>query len=226
MRLQSLPVSFSAAGLGLFLFVVLVLAARETKPFEESSESVASFAHGKRLPAADSWTRPEVEPAQPIETKTIPPVQRDSLSSDWLTGGNRERGEKIFFEKPEAMCSKCHAVNGRGGAVGPDLTRIGSQRQRSEIVESLLDPDRVIAPEFRTLLVQTLDGSLVFGVVKEEGPDVVRIVDVEAKEHRIPLDEIDDRRPGRSAMPADLRNQLRPDELRDLVEYLARLTGS
>src|SRR5690606_26222653 len=39
-----------------------------------------------------------------------------------LAGGNWSRGKKLFFG--EAICSNCHAVNGKGKSIGPDLSNL------------------------------------------------------------------------------------------------------
>jgi len=47
-----------------------------------------------------------------------------------LAGGDAEQGKKMFFERPEAQCVRCHKINGQGGDVGPDLSHIGTQKDR------------------------------------------------------------------------------------------------
>ena len=37
-------------------------------------------------------------------------------------------------------CLDCHTINGKGGAVGPNLTNVGSRRSREYITEQLKDP--------------------------------------------------------------------------------------
>ncbi len=137
--------------------------------------------------------------------------------------GDAANGERIFFERASVMCSKCHVVHGRGGQVGPDLSRIGAEKSRAYLLESLLEPNRVIAEGYASLLVQTWDGALIFGVVREDGPQQIRLIDAEGVEHVIPVDDIEARRPGLSAMPADLTQNLTADEIRDLIEYLTTL---
>src|SRR5436190_6417797 len=44
--------------------------------------------------------------------------------------GNAVNGEKIF----RATCAGCHRVNGAGGHLGPDLSRVGVARARDAIV--------------------------------------------------------------------------------------------
>ena len=41
----------------------------------------------------------------------------------------------------------------------------------------------------------------------------------------VPKDDVEDRKRGPSAMPADLITKLTKSEIRDLIEFLARLKG-
>src|SRR5262249_31573385 len=56
-----------------------------------------------------------------------------------LTGGNPERGRKVFYSQ-KATCATCHRVGTEGGQIGPDLTRIGAIRAGRDILESILFP--------------------------------------------------------------------------------------
>ena len=47
--------------------------------------------------------------------------------------GNAENGERIF----RANCASCHRVNGTGGRLGPDLSRVGSARARDAMVRQI-----------------------------------------------------------------------------------------
>src|SRR5213083_1441184 len=47
--------------------------------------------------------------------------------------GNVDNGAKIFA----AQCVSCHRVAGRGGRLGPDLTRIGVARSRAALVREI-----------------------------------------------------------------------------------------
>lgn len=63
-------------------------------------------------------------------------------------GGRVERGQWIFWDHESAQCTRCHAVDGEGGEVGPDLTTIGAQLTREQLVEALLEPSARIAPGY------------------------------------------------------------------------------
>ncbi len=47
-----------------------------------------------------------------------------------MVGGDAEEGKKVFIEKVEASCVRCHKFKGEGGEVGPDLTGMGGRKDR------------------------------------------------------------------------------------------------
>jgi quinoprotein glucose dehydrogenase len=91
-----------------------------------------------------------------------------------LHGGNAEAGEKIFFEKAETQCQRCHTIGERGGGeAGPDLTTIGARATREQILESIVAPNRVIAEGFENVTLGLDDGAEVSGRVVEESEETL-----------------------------------------------------
>jgi quinoprotein glucose dehydrogenase len=162
----------------------------------------------------------EILEAHEAERATADVVARNR---ELLVGGNSEEGKKVFFERTEASCLRCHLVRGRGGQVGPDLSKIGEQQKREYILESLLAPDKQIAKGFDTVVLTTLDGDIVTGVLKEENDNVLKLMTPEGKLIEINKSAIDERTRGKSAMPDDVTKHLSKIDLRNLVEYLASL---
>ena len=139
-----------------------------------------------------------------------------------LFGGDAERGRKVFLENSRLECTRCHKANGGGGTAGPDLSKVATRHTRETLLESLLVPDAKIASGFGTVSLILTNGKTVAGVIKSETPQRMTLVTAENQELQIPLADIDERSPPKSAMPTvgphlDLR------ELRDLIEYLASL---
>jgi ubiquinol-cytochrome c reductase cytochrome b subunit len=50
-------------------------------------------------------------------------------------------GERVYRD---VNCSYCHAINGVGGAIGPDLSSIGSQLNEEQIMTYLRNPDSMV----------------------------------------------------------------------------------
>ena len=144
---------------------------------------------------------------------------------DSLVGGNVERGRKLFHERVQLSCLRCHRVGDVGGYVGPNLSDIGLRKDRNYLLQSIVEPNAVIAEKFGSVIVVDESGKTWNGIVHLENNDILRLVTAEGDMVTIAQDEIVDRRDGQSAMPADMMKNLTPFELRDLVEYMALLQG-
>jgi quinoprotein glucose dehydrogenase len=138
-----------------------------------------------------------------------------------LVGGDAQRGRQIFFERTEVGCVRCHTVAGTGGKVGPELSKIGSQKPREYILESIVDPNKVIAKGFETAVVVLDDGRSVAGIVKSEDAKQLVLMTPEGKTVTVEKSSVDQRASGKSAMPQDVAKPLTKFDLRDLVEFLA-----
>jgi mono/diheme cytochrome c family protein len=61
------------------------------------------------------------------------------------------KGEQIFKQK----CAMCHSVKGKGGVIGPDLTKVATRLKEKEIKAKLEDPKKsnpaTSMPSFKTL---------------------------------------------------------------------------
>jgi len=154
---------------------------------------------------------------------------RDSLPKDdplapWrdiLAGGDVSRGRKIFQERADVQCLRCHSIKGEGGNAGPDLGGIGKRQTREYLLESILFPAKHIAQGWETVTVRLKNGDTVAGVLKSEDAGQIVLVDAEKGEVRIDKAQVTGRRGGQTAMPADIAQPLSKHDLRDLVEFLA-----
>lgn len=67
-------------------------------------------------------------------------------------------GAKIFVRE---KCMECHTLKGKGGAVGPNLTTVGSRRDRAYILQQIKDPSshnpNSAMPSFKNLPEQDLN---------------------------------------------------------------------
>lgn len=146
-----------------------------------------------------------------------------------LAGGDAANGRKIFRERTDVSCIRCHVAQGEGGTVGPQLDGVASKQNREYLLESIVAPNAKIAPGFETVVVQTTDGRLKSGVFKKEDAKELVLMQTDAdldpnqRAMTIPKDQIKSRESGPSSMPEGLVLALSKRELRDLIEFLASL---
>jgi len=144
---------------------------------------------------------------------------------DALEGGDADSGRKIFYEKAEASCAKCHKVQGRGGEVGPVLDAVGGQKTRDYLLESIVIPNKDIAQGFAQSIFLMQSDAVETGRVEKEDDKQVVIVQADGNRKTLAKGDIKGRKLGLSAMPEDEVKRLTKRELRDVVEFLASLKG-
>jgi putative heme-binding domain-containing protein len=135
--------------------------------------------------------------------------------------GDAKRGEKLFRDVKGLACIKCHAVGGEGGQVGPDLAGVALKYKREDLMTSILEPSKVIAQGYETIVINTVAGRTLTGVFKGETTEEVRLADAEGKVIKVPKKEIDERAFSTvSLMPTGLNEGMTLQDFADLVAYL------
>lgn len=139
--------------------------------------------------------------------------------------GDPEKGKAVFLLAAN-KCVDCHKHGGTGKEIGPDLTTIGKDRSKDELLESLLLPSRRVEAKYQSYVVQGTDGKAVVGVlVKRDAKETV-LRDATNKEHTFAAADIDKFTPAReSLMPSGLLNDLTPQQAADLLEFLRASGG-
>ena len=144
------------------------------------------------------------------------------LSNDLRGGsGDKVRGKTLFTKH----CATCHRLFDAGGKIGPDLT-LANRADREYLLVSLVDPSAVIRKEFMSYVVQTTDGRSLVGLIVEQTPGGLTLLD--AKNNRIAISQgeiAEMAEAPRSLMPDDLSKEFRPQDLRDLFAYLQGTGG-
>jgi putative heme-binding domain-containing protein len=139
-------------------------------------------------------------------------------------GGDADRGRRLFAESAAVQCRSCHAVGGSGGGVGPALDRVAGRLDRRQLLESLLEPSKTIAPEYRSWVAVTTDGTAVTGLVVQRTADTVSIVDATGKRTDLAAGTIEELEPlPTSLMPEQLLRDLTAEQAADLLAYLESL---
>lgn len=139
--------------------------------------------------------------------------------------GDPAEGEAFFFDtEGSAACGKCHRVNERGGEIGPELTGLAGTRTAEFIVESMLEPSVQIASGFETVLIQTIGGRLIDGIIRSETTDTMELMTKDGDVLAISKSEIDRQKiQETSLMPSNFSELLTVEQLHDLLAFLLTL---
>ncbi len=126
------------------------------------------------------------------------------------------RGAEVFARN----CAACHAIEGKGGVLGPQLDGIGG-RGPDRLLEDILDPNRNVDRAFRMNVITLKNGSVIGGLPRrEEGAQLV-LADAAGQETRVALAEIAERKETEtSLMPPAFGEIIPPAELSDLLAFL------
>jgi putative heme-binding domain-containing protein len=139
------------------------------------------------------------------------------LTNDLRAGpGDPQAGRGLFAKH----CGACHRLFGEGGTLGPDLTH-ANRADRHYLLVSLVDPSGVIRKEYLSYTVQTTDGRVLTGLIAEQTPQRLTLVNANNETTSILRAEIATLHESPvSLMPEGQLKDLRPQELRDLFSYL------
>ena len=140
-----------------------------------------------------------------------------------LPPGDPARGAEIFFGS--GTCSTCHIVDGEGTMQGPDLTAIGYQRSPDHLRTSILDPDAELDPRWWGAQVTTLDGELASGYLLGNDLHAVRILDIGGNLLSFPKENLAQFEPEKTSRMPSFDGVLSPDDLDNVIAYLASLRG-
>ena len=139
------------------------------------------------------------------------------FSNDLRAGsGNPIAGHELF----KKTCATCHKLYNEGEAIGPELTH-ANRKDRDYLLVSIVDPSAVIRKEYLAYVVQTTDGRTLTGLIAEQTPAAVTLVDAKNQRTTINRSKIESIQESPvSLMPEGLLKELKPQELRDLFSYL------
>jgi putative heme-binding domain-containing protein len=137
--------------------------------------------------------------------------------------GDHVNGERIFM----ARCASCHQVDGRGGVLGPDLSRAGAARTREALARQIRGLVEDIRPGYEPVTVRTGEGRTVRGTRKNEDLFSIQIMDSSERLQGFVKSTVQTvTHEKRTLMPAYTVDQLNERDMDDLLRYLATLRGT
>lgn len=138
--------------------------------------------------------------------------------------GDPAKGTIVFRD---ALCARCHRAGARGPAVGPDLTHVAGRFSKRDMLESILNPSKVVADNYRNVQISTTDGRQIVGRVVAEGDfrsEKLRIATEPLRPSAIvelSKREIEQTREAEtSPMPQGLLDSFAAQEILDLLAFL------
>jgi putative heme-binding domain-containing protein len=133
-------------------------------------------------------------------------------------------GKAIFEGK--GGCLRCHSIQNRGGALGPDLSEIGLKRTPESLRISITDPDAEIYREYLTVVITTKQGQPIEGIALNEDDLSIQLRDTAGNLRAFLKENLRNvRREERSLMPS-YASKLSASEVDSLVQYLHGLRGA
>ena len=137
------------------------------------------------------------------------------------SGRDFESGKAAFND---AQCIVCHRMGNEGGSVGPELTSASSKYTLRDILDSMVEPSKVVSDQFLTYNIVKKDGEAVSGRIVDENSERLVVMpnpmSAETLEE-VRIVDIDRRLPSKlSPMPTELLNSLTADEILDLLAYI------
>ncbi|HEX5102516.1 MAG TPA: HEAT repeat domain-containing protein, partial [Pirellulaceae bacterium] len=168
----------------------------------------------------------KIEPVDPLlkdrRPRTEWKLEDLAAAVSTIEGRNYAAARQMF---QVASCVACHKLEGVGNAFGPDLSQLDAKLQPLDLVKEMLDPSAKINEKFQTQIFQLDSGMTVTGLVVEETPTVIKLVEnplAKAAVTEIQVEEIVGRKKSEvSIMPKGLLDKLTRDEILDLVAYIA-----
>jgi len=146
--------------------------------------------------------------------------------------GDPQKGEALYNS---SGCSTCHMIDGQGGSIGPDLSRIGSSRGPTNLKGRLQDPGANLPQVGGGIFGGSLTQYLMFRAVEKNGQTIegirvgedsftIVLRDAGGKFHGLWKPDLRslEKEPGKSFMPS-FKDTLSDAQMDDLVAYLMTL---
>ncbi len=135
--------------------------------------------------------------------------------------GDAKRGKLLYLNTGLVACASCHRLEGVGGAVGPDLSRMWETQSLEKLIEAIVEPSKEIKEGYQTYEAVTLDGQSVKGLKVAESPTDVTIREATGRDVRLKRADLDVLKASKiSLMPDNVVSQLGYDQFIDLLAFL------
>ena len=160
--------------------------------------------------------------ARRVLVDVIPPsreVVTAKFASSVDQAGDANRGQAIY----QRACVVCHRAAGQGMEVGPDLVTV-KNKGRAALLTAILDPNKEVAAQYMSFLVQTRAGDAFLGVIAEDTATQLTLkMPGGITKTILRADVIGSSSEGRSLMPEGLEGGLSTQDMADLLTFIETL---
>ncbi len=132
-----------------------------------------------------------------------------------MAKGSPDRGRRVL---DRAKCLSCHKMGDQGAGLGPDLTTLSSRFRPEEVLESILDPSKVISDQYKPITIATTTGQIYNGMPAGGDDQTLILLLSDGSKINIPKADIDEQAESKiSVMPAGLIDTLSLQEIADIL---------
>ncbi len=136
------------------------------------------------------------------------------------TERNLSRGRQAFVD---SQCVTCHRFRADGGSVGPELTGVASKYDARSLLESIVEPSKVVSEQYQNVNVMLKSGESLTGRIVRENSEtlIVETDPVSGGREKVLRSDVESIAPSAlSPMPEGLINILDREEILDLIAFL------
>jgi len=152
----------------------------------------------------------------------VPPAEVTKAAMDGK--GDVSVGERLFSSQG---CIACHSVDPKAEQKGPYLGAAGAKFTRDYLIDSVLDPNKMVAQGFQTSMFKMKDGLAHMGFVTGEADGVVELRNITGQITKLNrADVTEETHMPQSMMPPGLAAGLSVQDFTSLIEYLASLKAT
>ncbi len=134
-----------------------------------------------------------------------------------LKNGDAQRGQAIF----QKNCTPCHKFDGIGNEVGPNIAA-RQDKSNDGLLREILDPNRAVDQHYAAYTAVTNDGIIKNGILLEETSNAITLLGQQGEKTKLLRSQLDSlTTSGKSLMPEGFEKQITPQEMADLIKFLA-----
>lgn len=181
-----------------------------------NSDNLELMAAAKEAKAIATMASSSGERVSELEPDAVMKYTIDSAGT-----GDLIEGKRLYTSQG---CIACHAVDPNAVQKGPYLGSAGSKFTRDYLIESILDPNAVVAQGFQTTVLTMADGTVLTGFIVNEADGVIEIRNIAGQASKVKrADVTKETSQPQSMMPAGLGATLTLEQFNSMIDFLDSL---